>query len=83
MGGFINHQGKAWLDVANTQELEAYTLVNLKAGYEADNWALYAYANNAFDQRYIIDSYESRSADGTRYNLGDPRTVGMTVNYNW
>lgn len=83
VGGFLNHQGKAWADLANTQELEDYTLVNLKAGYEADNWAVYAHANNAFDERYIIDSYESSSANSNQYDLGDPRTIGMTVNYKW
>ncbi|WP_230656124.1 TonB-dependent receptor [Psychrobacter sp. I-STPA10] len=80
-GGFANYQGKAWSDLANTQELKPYTLVNLKAGYEADTWGAYAHVNNLFDTNYIVNEWEYSGRK--QYTLGEPRSVGVTVNYKW
>lgn len=76
------HQGEAWSDLANTNKIDDYTLVNLKAGYEADSWGAFIQVNNLLDKTYIQDTIGYRYRPNT-YNLGDPRTVGVTVNYKW
>jgi iron complex outermembrane receptor protein len=47
------------IDVASgasiRREMSAYTLVNLSAGIEKDNWTLTFYFNNALDERAQID----------------------------
>ncbi|WP_434353395.1 TonB-dependent receptor [Psychrobacter sp. HD31] len=81
IGGYATHQGKGWEDLSNTAKIDTYTLVNLKAGYEADNWGAYVNVNNAFDETYIANTLSYNLPD--TYELGDPRTLGVTVNYEW
>ncbi len=61
-------------------ELEAYTIINLNAGIEADNWALIAYVNNVADENANLAFDRER---GGRARLGfhtnQPRTIGFTV----
>ncbi len=52
--------GKRWndLDTLNVParvEMGDYTLVNLSAGVEKNNWTLSLYVNNVFDERPVVD----------------------------
>ncbi len=54
------YTGKRWndldkLNVVARQEMDAYTLVNLYAGIEKDNWTAALYVRNLFDERAEID----------------------------
>ncbi|WP_434353396.1 TonB-dependent receptor [Psychrobacter sp. HD31] len=80
-GGYANYNGKGWDNLENDIELEAYTLVNLKAGYETENWGAYAYVNNFFDTNYVYNQWDFGGYE--EYYIGDPRTLGVTVNYEW
>ena len=56
----VTYTGDRWndldtLNVPARQEMDAYTLVNLSAGLERDNWAAALYIKNAFDERAEID----------------------------
>ena len=72
LGGAIRHVGSREGDSANTLHLDAYTLVNLHAGYRlAGNLMLTARVNNVFDKAY------AQWADvfyPTEVLLGSPRT---------
>lgn len=61
-------------------ELDAYTLINLNAGVEADDWALIVYVNNVADENADLAFDRER---GGRARLGfhtnNPRTFGVTV----
>ncbi len=56
----VAYTGARWndldtLNVPARQEMDAYTLVNLSAGIERDNWAATIFINNLFDERAEID----------------------------
>lgn len=62
-------------------ELDAYTLVNVKLGYEQNGWGMYAFANNLFDKEYQTQRVNNETYGNTVY--GDPRVVGLVGNVTW
>jgi len=55
-----SYTGTRWndldtLNVPAIQKMDDYTLVNLSAGIDKDNWTLTFYVNNLFDERAQID----------------------------
>ncbi len=76
-GGNISHVGSAFVDEFNEIELDAYSLVNVKAGYESDGWSLYLFANNLLDNEYISGEFDNPIRG---YEVGDPRLVGLQLN---
>ncbi len=46
-----------YFDASHDQKSQPYALVNLKAGYAADRWAVYAWARNAFDERFAVRGF--------------------------
>lgn len=54
-------------------------LVNLKAGYRAENWGAYVYASNVLNEEYI---QYPRLSDNIAL-LGAPRVIGMILETNW
>lgn len=78
LGSNIAYTGSQFGDSANERKIKGYTLVNLKAGYEKDDWGLYAYVNNLFDKDYMLNNYGS-----DRYEMGDPRVLGLNFKYYW
>jgi outer membrane receptor protein involved in Fe transport len=70
----------------NDERAAAYSLTNLKAGYEAKHWSVYAWVRNAFDENYVVRGFyfgnEPPDFPDTRYTqLGEPRQYG--VNFRW
>ncbi|MGQ0531892.1 MAG: TonB-dependent receptor [Caulobacteraceae bacterium] len=61
-------------------ELEPYTIVNLNAGLESEEWAFILFVNNATDENANLAFDRER---GGRARLGfhtnQPRTIGVTV----
>jgi outer membrane receptor protein involved in Fe transport len=56
----VAYTGARWndldtLNVPARQKMDAYTLLNLSAGIEKDNWTLSLYVKNGFDERAEID----------------------------
>jgi outer membrane receptor protein involved in Fe transport len=56
----VAYTGSRWndldtLNVPARQKMDSYTLVNLSAGIEQDNWTLSFFVNNLFDERAQID----------------------------
>lgn len=72
----------------NNIRADAYSLTHLKAGYEAERWAVYAWGRNVFDEDYFIRGFffgnEPPDFPATRYTqLGEPRQFGVTVRWNF
>jgi outer membrane receptor protein involved in Fe transport len=70
----------------NDERAAAYSLTNLKAGYEAKHWGVYAWVRNVFDENYVVRGFyfgnEPPDFPDTRYTqLGEPRQYG--VNFRW
>lgn len=62
-------------------ELDSYTLVNVKLGYEQAKWAAYVYANNLFDDEYQVQRVNNNTYGNTV--LGDPRVIGLVTTFSW
>jgi iron complex outermembrane receptor protein len=70
----------------NNYRSEAYSLTHVKAGYEAERWAVYAWGRNVFDEDYYTRGFffgnEPPDFNPTRYTqLGEPRQFGIT--FRW
>lgn len=70
--------GSQFFDLSNTIKQTPYQLTNLKAGVSFKHFSIMAWARNVFDQRYIAYAYEFGAA-----RLGDPRTVGVSLQARW
>ena len=79
----VSYQSSAWnnLDVEIRQKMDAFTLLNMTAGIEKDNWTLTFYANKLLDERGQVDIYDPGyfSPSGIDYNeaIVRPRAFGV------
>lgn len=73
----IQHIDNYFFDAQNTFEQDAYQLVNLKFGVEAENWQIYAWAKNALDEYYSSTEFDFGA--GHTAEAGDPRSIGITL----
>ena len=66
-------------DDANTSTLRvpSYTVVDLRADYQVNNFTVFAFANNVLDKFYVTRITERRSQRIA--DLGDPREIGIGV----
>lgn len=64
-----------WND-ANTQEQDAYEFVNLRTGFETENYAVTFWVNNLFDKKYNVMYLPFL---GGLAQLGAPLTFGTTL----
>lgn len=61
-------------------ELDSYTILNLSAGIESENWALIFYVNNATDENALLSFDRERGARARlAFHVNQPRTVGVTL----
>ena len=65
--------------------LDSYFVVNAKVGYEADNWALYGFVRNAFDEEYAlrINREDDRSGGLGSAVLGAPQVFGAELTFEY
>jgi outer membrane receptor protein involved in Fe transport len=70
----------------NPTRSDSYTLTNIKLGYEADRWSVYAFGRNVFDRDYDVRGFffgnEPPAFDNKRYvQLGEPQQFGVTARW--
>jgi outer membrane receptor protein involved in Fe transport len=75
-----------YFDTSHDQRSQPYTLVNLKAGYRGQRWAVYAWGRNVFDENYAVRGFyfqlEPPDYPNKLYTQrGDPRSLGVTVEW--
>ncbi|MEM7797415.1 MAG: TonB-dependent receptor, partial [Cyanobacteria bacterium P01_C01_bin.118] len=68
--------GKMFFDNTNIIEQDAFALVNARLGYEFDNYGIYLFANNLFDEEYLTQAFDF---GGTIAVAGAPQTFGVQV----
>ena len=62
----------------DTVLVDSYFLVDTRIGYETDNWGVFFYAENLFDEEYLLSV--DRALDPLPVgNLGRPRTLGVIL----
>jgi iron complex outermembrane receptor protein len=71
--------------VVDSVKLPSYNLVNLSAGLDFDNGlGLALYVNNLFDENALLSFDRERGGRARQgFNIGQPRTIGMTVRYKF
>ncbi|MFC4309241.1 TonB-dependent receptor [Steroidobacter flavus] len=72
----------------NNYRSNSYTLAHVKAGYEAETWAIYAWGRNVFDEDYYTRGFyfgnEPPDFANKRYTqLGEPRQFGVTFRWEF
>jgi len=76
-----------YFDASHDQQSDAYSLLNLKAGYVAGRWSAYAWGRNVFDERYAVRGFyfglePPDFANKLYVQQGDPRQFGITVTWS-
>ncbi|MEG1115446.1 MAG: TonB-dependent receptor, partial [Janthinobacterium sp.] len=85
------HQGRYWMNNANTVEYQGHALLNLRASYQlARGLEAWAQVRNLMDKRYADSASSSYSGTGSyapnsqnQYTPGAPRSVMLGLGYTF
>ncbi|HEY8266971.1 MAG TPA: TonB-dependent receptor, partial [Steroidobacteraceae bacterium] len=58
-----------------------YQLTDFKIGLESGDWDVYAYVDNAFNERAVL--YDQQSAPPGTITVNDPRSWGIGFSKSW
>lgn len=89
VGGNVSHHGESFGTVQNSPDniIDARTLLNLKAGYEGENFDINVYGTNLTDELYVMNQGSTPNLNtGVREPLvrvGAPREFGIQFNYRF
>lgn len=77
-----------YFDNVHNSQSEAYTVTDARIGYEAENWEVYLWGKNLFDERYATRGYYFENDPDYALTkqfirLGDPRQIGITARYHF
>jgi outer membrane receptor protein involved in Fe transport len=77
-------QDRIYFDASNDQRSRSWSLLNLRAGFEAPRWSVHLWLRNALDERYPVRGFffgnEPPDFPEKLYlRLGDPRQGGVTA----
>jgi iron complex outermembrane receptor protein len=84
----LSGQDAFYFDASHDERAGAYSLLNLRAGYEAEAWSVHVWIRNAFDERYPLRGFyfgnEPPDFPPKVYvRLGDPRQAGVTARFRF
>ena len=84
----LSGQDGFYFDTSHDERASAYSLVNLRVGYEADAWSVHVWLRNAFNERYPLRGFyfgnEPPDFPPQVYvRLGDPRQAGVTARFRF
>ena len=84
----LTHKGKYYFSDSHDQTSEPYSLVNLTVGKSFRNATIKFWARNMLDVRYTVRGFyfgliPPDYPDQLWKSYGDPRQVGITLNYNF
>jgi iron complex outermembrane recepter protein len=71
--------GNYFFDDENNLKQDSLALVNARIGYEAEEYSIYLFVNNLFDQEYLTSAFVSGTTGSTLASYGDLRTFGIQV----
>ena len=72
-----SYYGKHYFDTENTEAQDGYGVVNAKLGYESENYEVYVFGRNLFDEEYAVRGVEV--SDNWYGRAGEPRILGISV----
>ncbi|MGD9842895.1 MAG: TonB-dependent receptor [Steroidobacteraceae bacterium] len=72
----------------SNQQARAYSLANVKLGYEGQVWSTYLWVRNAFDKDYTVRAFEFGNvppdfSDALYVQHGEPRQFGVTGSWQF
>ena len=84
----VGGQDAFYFDASHDERARPYSLVNLRAGYEAPRWSVHLWLRNALDERYPVRGFyfgnEPPDFPPRLYvRLGDPRQAGLTAAFRF
>ena len=74
---------------SHDQQSNAYTLVNVRTGFDTEKWSVTAWVRNLFDEEYAVRGFyfgnePARDFAPTLYTRqGDPRQIGVSATYRF
>ena len=78
----VSHVGSRKADIANSTELDSYTLTDLRIGWSRSDFEIYAYGRNIFDERPVyFASVFSENANAA--TVGRGRQIGIGANWRF
>jgi iron complex outermembrane receptor protein len=66
--------------------IDGYSIVNVRVGFRNDHWSGYLWARNLLDEEYFEQLLAAPAGNGAGHYgavLGDPRTYGVTLRYDF
>lgn len=75
------HMDEYYMDAANTSTYEGFDIFHVRMGYEWKGFETWLNIMNVSDELYATNV--SKSAWGTNYNPGDPRTFNVGLAYKF
>ena len=77
-----------YFDTSHDQRAGVRFLTNLRVGFEAEQWSVYVWTSNLFDERYPVRGFyfgdEPPDFPSKLYlRWGDPRQLGFTARYQF
>ena len=85
----VSGKDEFYFSDSHDQISEAYSLTNIRLGYDADNWSVSAWARNVFNKQYAVRGFffgnepAKGFADTLYTRQGDPRQFGVTFDYHY
>ena len=77
-GAGVRYVGSSWVDNENTLKVPSATLVDLKLGYEKDDWGVSLNVTNVFDETYVA------SCQGMAVcSYGEGRSFKLKAHARW
>jgi len=73
---------------SHNEKSDPYQVVNARVGYQKQNWSVYLWGNNIFDEEYATRGFffanDPNFEDVQRYTrLADRRQIGLTIRYEF
>ena len=77
-----------YFDVSHDQQSEAYSVANLRLGYDAGSWTARLWLRNSFDERYAVRGFYFGNEPpdflpALYIRQGDPRQAGITLDWRF
>jgi outer membrane receptor protein involved in Fe transport len=89
MAGNIEGKDAFYFSDSHSQKSTAYQLINANIEYAQQNWRMTLWARNLADTEYATRGFyfgidpSTDYSDGLYTQQGEPRTVGLTVAYDY
>jgi iron complex outermembrane receptor protein len=83
VGSDVTYQSKQYADQENLSYVNAFALVNARAGIENGSWKIWLWTRNMFDHKYVSSVFYTVSTRNFTASYGEGRTFGMSAAFKY